>query len=166
MDRCDERCLYCRPPEGVALVSHEEVLRLEEILRFVRFVRDRFGLALVRLTGGEPLLRRGLADLVRGLAEMGLADLAMTTNGQRLAEMAQPLRRAGLRRVNVSLDSLDPDMYRRLTRGGDLGRTLRGIAAARDAPASAAHRDALAEKDQPVRVHIRPDLDAPAVRRP
>jgi cyclic pyranopterin phosphate synthase len=133
IDRCDERCLYCRPPEGVALVSHEEVLRLEEILRFVRFVRDRFGLAKVRLTGGEPLLRRGLAELVRGLAEMGLADLAMTTNGQRLAEMAQPLRRAGLRRVNVSLDSLDPDTYRRLTRGGDLARTLRGIAAARDA---------------------------------
>ena len=133
IDRCDERCLYCRPPEGVALVSHKEVLRLEEILRFVRFVRDRFGLAKVRLTGGEPLLRRGLVDLVRGLAEMGLADLAMTTNGQRLAEMAQPLRRAGLRRVNVSLDSLDADTYRRLTRGGDLARTLRGIAAARDA---------------------------------
>ena len=132
-DRCDERCLYCRPPEGVALVSHEEVLRLEEILHFVRFVRDRFGLALVRLTGGEPLLRRGLADLVRGLDGLGLPDLAMTTNGQRLAEMARPLRRAGLRRVNVSLDSLDPDTYRRLTRGGDLARTLRGIAAARDA---------------------------------
>jgi len=133
IDRCDERCLYCRPAEGVPLVSRAEVLRLEEILRFVRVVRDRFGLAKVRLTGGEPLLRRGLPDLVRGLAEMDVADLAMTTNGQRLAGMAAALRRAGLARVNVSLDTLDPAVYRRLTRGGDLERTLRGIRAARDA---------------------------------
>jgi len=130
-DRCDERCLYCRPAEGVTLVPRRDVLRFEEIIRFVRAVKADFGLSKVRLTGGEPLIRRGLADLVRRLSLEGIGDLALTTNGQRLADMAAVLCRAGLRRVNVSLDTLDRTTYRRLTRGGNLSRTLAGIEAAR-----------------------------------
>jgi cyclic pyranopterin phosphate synthase len=132
-DRCPMRCIYCMPPEGVPLVGHDDVLRFEEMAALVRAVRGRFGLAKVRLTGGEPLIRRGIVDLVARLAAEGPADLAMTTCGQRLADLAPALRQAGLRRVNVSLDSLDPGTYRALTRGGDLGEVLAGIGAARRA---------------------------------
>ena len=129
-DRCDLRCTYCLPPDGAKLATHDDVLRLEEIAAFVRFVQRRFGLTKVHLTGGEPLVRRGIVDLVRMLADAGAADLAMTTNGQPLREMALALRQAGLARINISLDTLDVETYRTLTRGGDLGRVLDGIAAA------------------------------------
>ncbi len=129
-DRCQLRCLYCMPPAGVPMVSQEDTLSSEEILRFVRIVKSGFGLSKVRITGGDPLVRPGIVDLVRMLADEGIADLALTTNGHCLAEMAASLKDAGLRRVNVSLDSLDPETARRLSRGGDVGRTLRGIEAA------------------------------------
>jgi len=129
-DRCNLRCVYCMPAEGTEPVSHDAVLRYEEIELLVR-VAAREGVRRVRLTGGEPLVRRGLDRLVRLLAQVpGLNDLAMTTNGQLLAEWAAPLRAAGLRRVNLSLDSLRSDRYGQLTRGGDLGRVWEGIAAA------------------------------------
>jgi GTP 3',8-cyclase len=129
-DKCQLRCVYCMPPEGIELLPHDDVLRFEEIVRFVRAMAGAYESVKVRLTGGEPLVRRDVLDLVRMLAEIELADLALTTNGQRLAEMADELRRAGLRRVNVSLDSLREDTYARLTRNGDLSKTLAGIDAA------------------------------------
>jgi len=129
-DRCQLRCPYCMPPEGVPLVDRAQVLRFEEMLAVVRAVRERFSLAKVHLTGGEPLIRRGLADFVARLAAEGPPDLALTTNGHRLAALAADLARAGLRRVNVSLDSLDAQVYAALTRGGMLAAALGGIDAA------------------------------------
>jgi len=130
-DFCQLRCCYCMPAQGAHTVPRsEDVLSLEEMVRFVRVLRWHFGLERVRLTGGEPLLRSDLQQLVEMLAEEGVADLALTTNGQLLAPMATTLRQAGLGRVNVSLDSLDPATYRRITRGGELARTLEGIDAA------------------------------------
>lgn len=118
------------PPEGERLATHEDVLRFEEIIDLVGIVRRRFGLTKVHLTGGEPLVRRGIVDLVRMLSELGIGEVAMTTNGLRLRDMAPDLRQAGLARINVSLDTLDPQVFRTLTRGGDLARVLDGIAAA------------------------------------
>jgi cyclic pyranopterin phosphate synthase len=118
------------PPAGVPKRTHQEILRFEEIVRFVRVLKSRLGLSKVHLTGGEPLLRRGVVDLVSMLAKEGLADIALTTNAQALAELAEPLRRAGLGRVNVSLDTLRPQRFRKATVGGDLGRTIEGLDAA------------------------------------
>lgn len=129
-DRCSLRCVYCMPVEAVSFVSWREVLSFDEIVRFARVMRADFGLNKIRITGGEPLLRPGLAELVAKLAALGIEDLAMTTNGQWLAEHAAPLKRAGLKRVNVSLDSLDPANYRVMARGGELQRALDGIEAA------------------------------------
>jgi cyclic pyranopterin phosphate synthase len=133
-DFCQLRCLYCRPAEGAHNVPHKgDVLTLEEMVRFVRVLQRYFGLERIRLTGGEPLLRSDLRQLVEMLAAEGVADLALTTNGQLLAPMAATLRQAGLGRVNVSLDSLSPATYRRITRGGELARTIEGINAALEA---------------------------------
>ncbi len=99
---------------------------------FVCAIKARYGLAQVRLTGGEPLVRPGVEELVAMLAAAGVADIALTTNGQRLAEMAGPLRQAGLNRINISLDSLNPATFAAITRGGILEKTLAGIAAARE----------------------------------
>ena len=128
-DRCNYRCTYCMPEEGVALSPRSEVLTLEEVARVVG-VLVRAGVRRVRLTGGEATVRHGLVDLVAHLATLDLDDLALTTNGHVLAELAEPLRRAGLRRLNVSVDTLDPERFRRITRWGDLARVLRGIDAA------------------------------------
>jgi GTP 3',8-cyclase len=132
-DRCSLRCGYCAPENGSAKVAREEVLSYEEIARFVAAVKAQYGLTQVRLTGGEPLLRAGLDRLVAMLAALGVADLALTTNGQRLAEMAGPLRQTGLNRVNISLDSLNSATFAAITHGGILENTLEGIAAARRA---------------------------------
>ncbi len=132
-DRCQLRCRYCMPVGGVGRVKQNAVLSFEEIVRFVRALNSRFGLSKIRLTGGEPLVRPGIIDLVAMLAHEGVPDLALTTNAQYLAPLAHDLRRAGLRRVNISLDTLDPRVYWRLTRGGDLGRVLEGISAAESA---------------------------------
>ena len=126
-DRCNLRCAYCMPSDGVEPRPRDDLLRIEEIARVV-CVACEMGFDKVRLTGGEPTLRRGLDELVRQLAEIpGLRDLSMTTNGATLARRAGPLRDAGLRRINVSLDTLDPDAYRELTRGAELAPVLDGI---------------------------------------
>jgi len=132
-DRCNLRCIYCMPEEGIALRSHESILRYEEIERLVR-VAAGIGICKVRLTGGEPLVRPNLELLVAMLAEVpGIDDLSMTTNGVLLAAHAQSLASAGLRRVNVSLDSLKSDRFRAITRRGRLGDVLEGMEAAREA---------------------------------
>ncbi|MGE5542934.1 MAG: GTP 3',8-cyclase MoaA, partial [Bacillota bacterium] len=129
-DRCNMRCVYCMPGGGVPLVSHNDLLSFEEIERVVR-AGVRLGIRAVRLTGGEPLMRRGIVDLVKRLASMeGLEDLSMTTNGTRLNMLAPLLKEAGLRRVNISLDSLDPGTFAAITRGGELDSVMKGIDAA------------------------------------
>ena len=132
-DRCNMRCVYCVPPEGIRRARHHDILRFEEIVTVVRFLRDHYGLRTVRLTGGDPLVRPHIVKLVEMLAQLGIGDLAMTTNGQRLSALARPLREAGVDRVNISLDSLDGSRFARLTRGGQLDRTLAGIEAAKAA---------------------------------
>ncbi len=128
-DRCGLRCTYCMPHGEPPHAPREEILTYEEIAGIVRRLRDRFGLSRVRLTGGEPLVRPRLEILVEMLSRIGLEEISLTTNGQTLARSMEALARAGLRRVNVSLDSLDPGRFRQIT-GGDLDRTLEGIAAA------------------------------------
>jgi len=129
-DRCNLRCVYCMPPEGVDWRPHEEILRYEEIERVVRAAAE-LGISKIRLTGGEPLVRAGIIDLVRALACIpGVDDLAMTTNGILLARYAAGLAEAGLQRVNVSLDTLCPERFRRITRRGQLEDVLAGIEAA------------------------------------
>jgi cyclic pyranopterin phosphate synthase len=132
-DRCNLRCIYCMPVEGVPSCSHEEVLRYEEIEMIVRAAAE-LGISKVRLTGGEPLVRLGLVDLVAILAHIpGVDDLAMTTNGILLARHAQELAEAGLQRVNVSLDTLRPERFQRITRWGRMEDVLAGMEAARAA---------------------------------
>ena len=129
-DRCQLRCSYCMPPEGVPKKKHSDILSFEDIVRFVRILKSGFGISKVRITGGEPLVRPGISELVKLLADEDIADLALTTNGQELAQLAGDLKRAGLGRVNVSLDSLDDRTFWKLTGGGRLGRSLEGIKAA------------------------------------
>jgi cyclic pyranopterin phosphate synthase len=131
-DRCNYRCTYCMPEEGVDVVSKSEVLSLEEVASVVAALAQ-VGVRRVRLTGGEPTVRHGLVDLVSRLARLDLDDLALTTNGHVLSEVARPLKQAGLRRLNVSIDSLRPERFRAITRWGDLGRVLAGVEAARAA---------------------------------
>ena len=129
-DRCNLRCRYCMPPEGVPRLAHGQVMRLEELAE-VAAAAAELGVRKIRLTGGEPLVRRGVEELVAMLAAIpGVEDLAMTTNGTLLAPAAAALRAAGLRRVNLSLDTLDPEKYARITRGGRLADALAGLEAA------------------------------------
>lgn len=129
-DRCNLRCVYCMPEEGVVPLSHHDILSYEEILEVVR-IAVSMGIDKIRITGGEPLVRKGVINLIREISKLeGIHDLSMTTNGILLEEFAEPLKEAGLQRVNVSLDSLDPMRYREMTRGGDLDRVLLGIKAA------------------------------------
>ncbi len=132
-DRCNLRCFYCMPAEHVVFKPRDELLTYEEIARFVRVV-VALGVDKIRLTGGEPLVRHGVAELVRLLAAVpGIRDLALTTNGLLLAEQAAELRAAGLRRLNVSLDALDDDTFRQISRRSGLDRVLAGILAAKEA---------------------------------
>lgn len=132
-DRCNYRCTYCMPAQGVAVVARDALLEFEEIERIVR-VFVELGVTHVRLTGGEPLVRRGIVDLVRRIASIdGVKDLAMTTNGHLLPSLAGPLRDAGLQRLNVSIDTLDAQRFAQLTRQGDLATVLDGLRAAHDA---------------------------------
>jgi cyclic pyranopterin phosphate synthase len=132
-DRCNLRCVYCMPAEGVPWRPHEQVLRYEEIEKIVQAAAE-LGISKVRLTGGEPLVRLGIADLVRMIARIpGIDDLAMTTNGILLSRYAAELAEAGLQRVNVSLDTLRPERFQRITRRGQLEDVLAGIEAAREA---------------------------------
>jgi len=132
-DRCNLRCVYCMPPGGVPSIPHEQVLSFEAIRDIVQEA-VYLGIRKVRLTGGEPLVRRGVVTLVSMLAAIdGICDLAMTSNGILLREFAVPLANAGLHRVNISLDAIAPGRYAEVTRGGDVHRVLDGIAAAREA---------------------------------
>jgi cyclic pyranopterin phosphate synthase len=132
-DRCNLRCTYCMPAEGLAWLPTPELLTADEIARVVRIGTD-LGITEVRLTGGEPLVRRDVVDIVARLAALPRAPhLSLTTNGLRLAALAQPLREAGLARVNVSCDTLSAETFRRLTLRGHHRDVLAGIAAARDA---------------------------------
>ena len=132
-DRCNLRCVYCMPSTGVDKQPHGDILRYEEIALIVRAAAE-LGLRKVRLTGGEPLARLGLPDLVRMLAAIpGIDDLSMTTNGTMLARHAQALAAAGLQRVNISLDTLRPERFAQITRHGRLDDVWAGMAAARAA---------------------------------
>lgn len=129
-DRCTCRCVYCMPEGGVPLMGHGDVCSFEELTAIVEALVAR-GVRKVRLTGGEPLVRRGIVDLVRMLrAVPGVEELALTTNAVLLAPLAEELAQAGLDRVNISLNSLDADRYRAITRGGRLEDALDGIRAA------------------------------------
>lgn len=129
-DRCNFRCVYCMPAEGVCGIPHDEILRMEEIEAIVRIAAD-LGIKRIRLTGGEPLVRKGVVSLVEKITSMdGIEDVSLTTNGVLLPQMADDLKRAGLHRVNISLDTLDPVQFREITRVGNLDDTLAGIRAA------------------------------------
>ena len=129
-DRCNFRCIYCMPEDGVCQLAHDDILRIEDIERLVR-VAASIGIKSIRLTGGEPLVRKGVVDLVSAItATPGIENVSMTTNGVLLPAMADDLKRAGLSRVNVSLDTLDEAQFREITRVGKLEDTLAGIEAA------------------------------------
>lgn len=132
-DRCNFRCVYCTPPDGFDVAPGSEYLTVDEVVRVVAILQ-RAGIERVRITGGEPLLRRDLVDVVRNLRGLGPAlELSMTTNASRLAPVAAELREAGLDRINVSLDSLDPIRFEAVARADQYARVRDGIAAALDA---------------------------------
>lgn len=129
-DRCNMRCVYCMPPEGIALRNHADIMNYEEIVRVVRVAAEH-GVSEVRLTGGEPLARAGITTLVRMIAQTpGIIDLSLTTNAMLLERYAEELADAGLKRVNISLDTLNPEKFSRITRGASLERLWRGLEAA------------------------------------
>ena len=145
-DRCNLRCSYCMPLEAYDWIEPREVLRYEEILRLVKLFIDA-GAEKIRLTGGEPLLRKDLERLIEKLCALeGLKDLCLTTNGALLAEKAAALKAAGLGRINVSLDTLDAEKFTRITRRGGLGRVLEGLYAARDCGFSAVKINTVVER--------------------
>ncbi len=132
-DRCNYRCIYCMPEHGVQQMHHTEILRIEEIVQAVRVAAD-LGFKSIRLTGGEPLVRKGIVDLIHNIAHTpGIENVSLTTNGVLLPKMASQLKEAGLSRVNISLDTLDADQFRFVTRCGELQQALDGIHAAVDA---------------------------------
>ncbi|HET9728455.1 MAG TPA: radical SAM protein, partial [Acidimicrobiia bacterium] len=128
-DRCNFRCAYCMPEEGMQWLPRDELLTYEEIARVARVCVERYGFEAIRLTGGEPLVRAHVTRLVSLLAPLGV-DLAMTTNGVKLPELAVDLHAAGLRRINISLDTLQRDRFLALTKRDELDRVLAGIDAA------------------------------------
>jgi GTP 3',8-cyclase len=132
-DRCNLRCTYCMPAEGIQLLRHEDILTFDEITEVARIAVE-MGVTKIRITGGEPLVRRGIVDLVKMIASIpGVDDLSMTTNGIMLDKFAFPLKEAGLHRINVSLDTLDPLKYREITRGGNIDSVLEGLKQAKAA---------------------------------
>lgn len=129
-DRCNLRCVYCMPPNGVKFIKHEEILSIEEIITVVK-AGVRVGIKKIRLTGGEPLVRGGILDLVGSLKKIPeVDDIAITTNGILLSQMVGPLKKAGLNRVNVSLDTMKPERFKKITRGGNIDLVWKGINAA------------------------------------
>jgi len=126
-DLCNYRCMYCMPEEGVRKLSHTEILSLEDIFEIAKTAVE-LGVRKIRITGGEPLVRKGVTGLIRELSTLrGVEDLAMTTNAALLAPLAKELKAAGLKRVNISLDTLDPKKFAYITRGGNLEAALQGI---------------------------------------
>ena len=125
-DLCNLRCQYCMPQSGVCKLEHDDVLSIEEFYEIASaFVS--LGVSKIRITGGEPLVKNGIIELIEKISSLGVKDLAMTTNGLLLPEYAQDLKKAGLDRVNISLDTLDYKKYSEITRGGDLFKVLKGI---------------------------------------
>ncbi len=131
-DKCNLRCVYCTPERALKHFRTSEVLTDEEIVRFVR-VAHRHGLSKVRITGGEPLLRKNITGLVSSIKNVGITDLSLTTNGLMLSSLAGRLKDAGLTRVNISLDTLDADRYKEITRGGDISLVWEAIRSAESA---------------------------------
>jgi len=132
-DRCNFRCTYCMPAEGVPLKKHEEILSFDEIADVVK-VGAQLGLTKIRLTGGEPLVRKDIAVLVKMLARIeGIEDIGLTTNGVFLPQLAKSLKEAGLSRVNISLDTINSEKFREISRTGNLNDVLKGIDAALEA---------------------------------
>lgn len=132
-DRCNLRCTYCMPENGILLKKHGDILSYEQIVAIVREA-VKLGITKVRLTGGEPLVRKNISLLIEELrAETEILEITLTTNGTLLPKMARSLKRAGLNRLNISLDTLNPETYRRLTRKGNLELVLKGIDSAIDA---------------------------------
>ena len=132
-DRCNLRCRYCMPADGISLLDHADILNFDELVDVTK-TAVKMGFNKVRITGGEPLVRKGIVDLVGMIAKIGgINDLSMTTNGTLLAQFAGSLAKAGLMRINISLDTLDPRKFHEITRGGDLNSVLDGIDAAKKA---------------------------------
>ena len=132
-DRCNLRCVYCMPDKGVKLFEHKDILRYEEIVRVVSIAAS-LGVKKIRITGGEPLIRRNLSFLIASIKTIhAIEDISLTTNGVLLEKYAGELADAGLNRVNISLDTLRPDRYSEITRGGDIAPVLKGIEAAEKA---------------------------------
>lgn len=131
-DRCNLRCRYCMPADGFKnIIPREQILSFEEITRLAE-AAAKLGIHKIRLTGGEPLVRHGIVDLISRIHEVeGIHEIGITTNGILLADMAEDLKKAGVTRVNISIDTLVPEKYSRITRGGDLNRVLAGIEAAK-----------------------------------
>lgn len=126
-DRCNLRCIYCMPEEGVYKKSHEEILRFEEILKIVN-AAALLGVKKIRYTGGEPLILKGIEELIEKTSKVpGIKDIAITTNGILLEDLADKLKESGLNRVNISLDTLKEDKFKQITRGGDINKVLRAI---------------------------------------
>ena len=131
-DLCNLRCIYCMPEGGVVKRPHEDIMSVEEIAEVVR-AASACGITKVRVTGGEPLVRKGIVEICRRISETpGIRELCMTTNGILLPEFASDIKAAGVKRLNISLDSIDPDTYRKITRSGSLDSALKGVQAALD----------------------------------
>ena len=129
-DRCNLRCTYCMPESGIQLLQHSDIISFEEIVDVVK-ISVGLGIDKIRITGGEPLVRKGIVDLVTMIAEIPeISDFGLTTNGITLKKHAKALKEAGLQRVNVSLDTLNPERYRQITRLGNIEDVLEGIAEA------------------------------------
>jgi cyclic pyranopterin phosphate synthase len=132
-DRCNLRCTYCMPEEGITLLSHSDILPYEEMILVIGEA-VKMGITKVRITGGEPLVRRGILGFIAMVAAIpGIDDLGLTTNGILLEEFASGLKQSGLHRINISLDTTDAGKFSRITRGGDITRVFRGIEAAKAA---------------------------------
>jgi GTP 3',8-cyclase len=132
-DRCNLRCIYCMPPEGIELFEKKHILTFEEMVRFSR-IAVNLGMKKIKITGGKPLVRRGVVDLIASLSKIGgLEDLSITTNGILLEDSVYELWESGLRRINVSLDTLDYEKYKEITRGGDVNKVKKGIRKALEA---------------------------------
>lgn len=130
-DRCNLRCLYCIPEDGVELLKHSDIISFEEIAETVR-IAVGIGITKVRLTGGEPLIRKGIINLVKLISSVdGITDFSLTTNGVLLEKFADELFNNGIKRINISLDTLDSEKYAQITRGGNIEDVLNGIQAAK-----------------------------------
>ena len=125
-DKCNLNCIYCRPSKRLSNFKHSDIIRDEEIVRFIRIAHKQ-GLRKVRITGGEPLMRKNIIGLISSIKSIGIQDVSLTTNGITLAKCAIALKRAGLDRVNISLDTMDASRYRSITRGGDIMNVWKSI---------------------------------------